>query len=134
MEDRETYDEIKADFLNSYYIYCQHKISQAGVWVSDEHESGYAYDQFVDANTGRHTCFHTSIEKLMVEVIAYILDGGRNEKAGEYYQQAISNIIEGSRSELIKTITGLPADERFNLVSDLKLLKIDFPEINMQNK
>ena len=127
MDSRETYYQIKANLLECYFDYCTHKILSKNEWVDGEHEIGYAYEQFVDVESERHTAYRMQIEKVMLEVIAYILDGGRNKQAGEYHRMMISKLL--SVRDLSKEINNLPDEERIDFVSDLKLLDIAIPSV-----
>ncbi len=124
MENRKTYYQIRNSFLECYYDYCRHKISSESSWLDGEHEIGYSYDQFVDVESEKHTAYRTTIEKLMLEVIALICDGGRNKKAREYHQSMIKKLMQ-RKEALIDTIYTLPEKERIDFISDLELIGVE---------
>ncbi|MCW0436730.1 Imm2 family immunity protein [Xanthomonas sacchari] len=116
MEDRITYSEIRAWFLECYYKYCKVKLSHKSPWVEGESEVGYAYGELEDS-------FDMPIEKLMLEVLAIILCAGRAEKkVYEYHLCHLHNILENM--DLVSILAELPSDEAIEFEGDLRILGV----------
>lgn len=116
MEDRVTYNDIRAWFLGSYYSYCKVKLLHQSSWAEGESEVGYAYSELENS-------FQLPIEKLMLEVIALILSAGRSpEKVRKYHLDSISKLL--GEIELSTILKNLPSDEAVEFKDDLRLLGI----------
>ncbi len=114
------YQEIKMSLLELYYIYCQQKFgSNSGdmdTWLKDESEIGYAYGEFCES-------YDLPIEKIMLEVLSLILRAGRGpEKAEQYHYNRIAEML--SKHSLDDLMTDIDAEERKDLLYDMKLLKL----------
>jgi hypothetical protein len=114
MEERVTYNEIRAWFLNSYYSYCKAKLRHKSPWAEGESEVGYAYGELENS-------FDLPVEKLMLEVLALVFSAGRSsEEVEKYHLRAISGLLEEiERSSVFRE---LPSDEAAELIDDLKVL------------
>lgn len=111
MEERVVYAEIKSDFLDCYYQYCQNKIGE--IWISGEHERGWAYDQWF-------TGYDLPTEKLMLEVIAMILNSGRSKQSDLFHRAQIEKIlVKHSLEQILNCLIG---EELVDFTYDLKLL------------
>lgn len=120
-DERAPYRLIRWWLLDCYYTYCRSKLhtrshGKGGAWSPNEHELGYAYEQFEDA-------FEEPIEQLMLEVLALVLNAGRGPETVEpYHYGRIAEILEKqSLSEMLKDLQG---EELREFEHDLKLLKL----------
>lgn len=84
-------------------------------WAQGEYEIGYAYDQYCDT-------FSTAIEKLMLEVLAIILAGGRLPQFEQYHRQKISDLLE--KNDLKNLLANVPIEEGEEFVHDMKILRL----------
>lgn len=108
MNERLTYGEIRAWFLDGYYSYCRAKLSHQNPWLEGESEVGYAYSELENS-------FDLPVEKLMLEVLSLVLSAGRSsEKARKYHQDAISELLK--KIDLPPVLEALPPDEAAELV------------------
>ncbi|RED43084.1 hypothetical protein [Aestuariispira insulae] len=85
--DRATLEEIKTDFLDSYFYYCWHKIETGADWSDREQEYGYAYEKRKDA-------YDLPVEQLMLEVIMLILKANRWQDYDHVHLDRINRILE----------------------------------------
>ena len=118
MEDRITYYELKAEFLDCFYSCCRSKLDTykktGEKWGYSGEEIAYAYYQYENA-------FERPIENLMLNVLTLILKAGRGLKDVESnLRKFITDILtENSLEELIKDIG---EDEKKDLLYDMQLL------------
>jgi|GEM_PF-649548 len=115
VEERVPYGEIRAWFLNCYYVYCQDKIAAGRGWAERELEINWAYNEFDNA-------FQLPIENLMVEALTLILEGGRLPDTEAYHRNRIANILE--QNNLEDMMREISEDEAHELRYDLKILGI----------
>ncbi len=121
-DERRTYKLIRWWLLDCYYTYCRTKLHSRNLgkeesgWSISEHEIGYAYEQCEDA-------FDRPVEKLMLEVLALILNGGRGPvKFEPYHREKIAAIL--NKNNLYEMLSTLPVTERNEFERDLKLLNL----------
>ncbi|RED43083.1 hypothetical protein [Aestuariispira insulae] len=100
--ERATFDEIKNDFLDCYFIYCCHKIPTGAEWSDREHEFGYAYEEWDRA-------YDLPVEQLMLEVIMLILKGNRWHDYDHVHLDRINRILKEHGWE--KLSENLPPEE-----------------------
>ncbi|WP_239384284.1 Imm2 family immunity protein [Delftia tsuruhatensis] len=113
-KERLSYGEMRNYFLSCYYEYCRLKLRDCNEWVAGESEAGYAYGEFENS-------FEIPIEKLMLEVLALIMLAGRSsEEIKNFHLNSIANILKSM--DLASVLQELPADEKDELVTDLKIL------------
>ncbi|MGL4859076.1 MAG: hypothetical protein ACRC5A_04930 [Enterobacteriaceae bacterium] len=119
-DERIDYQEIRSSFLDCYYYYCRNVLNSMNKngrgWEENEHEIGYAYDQFENS-------YELPIENLMLHVLNLILSANRFGKTFEdYHRTQIANIL--SVHSLDELIADISEDEKNDLLYDMKLLKI----------
>lgn len=113
--DRVPYDEIKANFLDSYYGYCWTKVHQGQKWTDGEHEIGYAYQE-------AKLAYDLPIEKLMLEVIALVLGGKRWPQVDRHHYKKIEELLADNKLKVM--LDNLPKDERILFERALDLLGV----------
>ncbi|MEL0578891.1 hypothetical protein AACK17_10065 [Pectobacterium punjabense] len=112
------YAEIKKNFFNACYSYCQNKnlVSKENgkTWSENESEHAFAYDALEGS-------FNSPTEDLMLEVITLISDAGREtEQTKKYHKDVILTILsKHSLNELLDCITD---DDRKDILYDMSLL------------
>lgn len=119
-DERTPYKLMRWWFLDCYYTYSRSKIHYNARlnkgWVANEHEIGYAYEQYESA-------YRMPIEKVMLEVLCLILNGGRGlEQFDSHHRKLIGQILE--KNNLQDMLKELPKEERNEFEHDLKLLGI----------
>jgi len=115
MDDRVPYAEMRSWLLGCYYEYCRGKIRSAETWIDGEHEIGFAYNEFDDA-------FKLPVERLMLEVLALILSGGRFPPGDTMHRKKIASLLTAyALDDLLSELSG---DELHELRTDLQLLKL----------
>lgn len=65
------YYEIRSSFLTNCYSYLRNKVLTRSAWIENETAGGFAYDQMDGA-------YFEDIERLMIEVVALVVDVGRS--------------------------------------------------------
>ena len=90
-EARVPYKLIRWWLLDCYYVYCQARIRPSKQprkpWGENEHEIGYAYEQYQSA-------YQMPIERLMLEVLTLILNAGRGPvQLDSFHRKKIAEIL-----------------------------------------
>ena len=121
-DERVPYRLIRWWLLDCYYTYCRSKLRErsmgkgGGRWLPYEHELGYAYEQF-------ELSFELPIERLMLEILTLVLNGGRGPEALEPFHRAkIAAILD--TNDLTEMLNELPDAERREFEHDIRLLSI----------
>lgn len=115
MDNRVRYGEMRSWLLSCYYSYCRTKLFYGKDWAENEHELGYAYDQYCDA-------FNLTIEEVMLEVLVLVLAAGRLPKSETYHRERIVVLLNGR--DLDEMVCELGTEEKEEFLHDLKLLKL----------
>jgi hypothetical protein len=118
--ERIPYKVMRWWFLDCYYSFCKIKIinkNESGEeWSTSEHESGYAYEQ-------QENSYQLPIEKLMLEVLVLVLDGGRgSQEFYSYHKNKISDLLQSH--DLTAMRESICGEERREFESDLRLLQL----------
>ncbi|MCW3482193.1 Imm2 family immunity protein [Neisseriaceae bacterium JH1-16] len=114
MEERVSYAEIRAWFLECYYQYCQTKLFHLQQWVAGEYEFGFAYEEYSNA-------FSSDVERLMLEVLTLILAAGRGQ-VETFHRERIAELLSGI--DLQTLLAELPYEEAEEFRRDLNILKL----------
>ncbi|MGP1251533.1 hypothetical protein [Serratia sp. CY33802] len=117
-EERMTYEELRAEYLDCFYSCCRSHINafnkNGTTWEYGIEEIGYASYQYENAQL-------SPVEMLMLKVFTLILIAGRGPKDVENnYRSSISSILE--KTNLESLIQGIGEDEKSDLLYDMELL------------
>ncbi|MGI4850206.1 MAG: hypothetical protein ACRYGK_19020 [Janthinobacterium lividum] len=115
MEERATYKEIRSWLSDSCFEYCRGKLLSHQSWATCESEQAFAYDEL-------STIFSSTIENLMLEVTALILNSGRLTQSDNYHRGKIDALLDGKN--LNDLLANMPPEESEEFLNDMKILNL----------
>lgn len=112
-EHRVTYLTIKQWVMEAYFDFCRDR----GVVLGRPHAEilgGVSYEY--------EGCFERPVERLMLEVVCLILNGGWYPQPMNYHREQIQKLI--AESSLENLLVDVPAEEADMFLHDLEILKL----------
>jgi hypothetical protein len=112
-EHRVTYPTIKQWVMEAYFDFCRDR----GVVMGRPHAEilgGVSYEY--------EGCFERPVERLMLEVVCMVLNGGWYQQPMDYHREQIQKILV--ESSLENLLSDVPQEEADLFRHDLKILKL----------